>query len=60
MPARIIRIFPDVEALRKAAAAEFVRCAGEVVAARRRFTVALSGGSTPKRLYQLLTTERDR
>ncbi len=57
MSARIIRIFPDVEALSKAAAAEFVRCAGEAIAARDRFTVALSGGSTPKRLYQLLTTE---
>ncbi len=57
MPARIIRIFPDVEALSQAAAVEFVRCAGEAVAARGRFTVALSGGSTPKRLYQLLTTE---
>ncbi len=57
MPARIIRIFPDVESLSKAAAAEFVRCAGQAVAARGRFTVALSGGSTPKRLYQLLTTE---
>lgn len=57
MPARIIRIFPDVEALSQAAAVEFVRCAGEAVAARGRFTVALSGGSTPKRLYHLLTTE---
>ena len=57
MPTRIIRLFPDVEALSKAAAAEFVRCAGEALAARGRFTVALSGGSTPKRLYQLLTTE---
>lgn len=60
MPARIIRIFPDAEALSKAAAAEFVRCAGEAVAARGRFTLALSGGSTPKRLYQLLTTEPSR
>ncbi len=57
MSARIIRIFLDVESLSKAAAAEFVRCAGEAVAARGRFTVALSGGSTPKRLYHLLTTE---
>ncbi|MHB1421780.1 MAG: 6-phosphogluconolactonase [Gemmataceae bacterium] len=57
MSARIIRIFPDVESLSKAAAAEFVRCAGEAIAARGRFTVALSGGSTPKRLYHLLTAE---
>jgi 6-phosphogluconolactonase len=57
MSARIIRIFTDVEALSQAAASEFVRCAGEAVAARGRFTVALSGGSTPKRLYQLLAAE---
>jgi 6-phosphogluconolactonase len=57
MPARIIRVFPDVEALSKAAADEFVRYAGEAVAVRGRFTVALSGGSTPKKLYQLLASE---
>ena len=60
MPARIIRIFPDVEALSKAAAFEFVRWAGEAVAARGRFTVALSGGSTPKRLYELLAAAPSR
>lgn len=57
MSTSIIRIFPDVEALSAAAAREFVGCAGEAIAARGRFTVALSGGSTPKRLYHLLTTE---
>lgn len=57
MAARIIRIFPDVEALSKAAAVELVRCADGAIAARGRFTVALSGGSTPKHLYQMLTTE---
>jgi 6-phosphogluconolactonase len=57
MSSRTIRIFADVEALSEAAAHEFVRCAGEAIAARGRFTVALSGGSTPKRLYQLLTAE---
>jgi 6-phosphogluconolactonase len=54
MPAPTIRAFADAEAVSRAAAAEFVRCAREAVAARGRFTVALSGGSTPKRLYQLL------
>lgn len=57
MPTRTIRIFADVEVLSAAAAHEFVRCVREAVAARGRFTVALSGGSTPKRLYQLLTAE---
>lgn len=57
MSARTIRIFADVQALNEAAAHEWVRCTREAVAARGRFTVALSGGSTPKRLYQLLTAE---
>ena len=57
MPARTIRVFADVQALSEAAAHEWVRCGREAVAARGRFTVALSGGSTPKRLYQLLAAE---
>jgi 6-phosphogluconolactonase len=57
MSARTIRIFADVQALSEAAAHEWVRSAHEAVAARGRFTVALSGGSTPKRLYQLLAAE---
>jgi 6-phosphogluconolactonase len=49
-----IQVFADAEAVSRAAADEFVKTAREAVAARGRFTVALSGGSTPKRLYQLL------
>jgi len=36
------------------AAADVVRSAGDAVAARGAFTIALSGGSTPKVLYALL------
>jgi 6-phosphogluconolactonase len=54
MTAPNIRTFADAEAVSQAAAHEFVRCAREAVAARGRFVVAFSGGSTPKRLYQLL------
>jgi 6-phosphogluconolactonase len=54
MAGPIIRVFPDSEAVSRAAAGEFVRAATEAVAARGRFTVALSGGSTPQRLYQIL------
>ena len=50
----IIRVFPDADSVSRAAAEEFVRRASDAVAARGRFTVALSGGSTPKRLYELL------
>jgi 6-phosphogluconolactonase len=54
MTAPIIRLFADAAEVSRAAADEFVRRAAEAVAARGRFSVALSGGSTPQRLYQLL------
>jgi 6-phosphogluconolactonase len=54
---RTIRTFPDAESLAGAGAHEFVRCAREASTERGRFIVALSGGSTPKRLYQLLAAE---
>ncbi|HZY88352.1 MAG TPA: 6-phosphogluconolactonase [Gemmataceae bacterium] len=57
MSAPIVRRFPDAEPVSRAAAEEFVRRAAEAIAARGRFTVALSGGSTPRRLYQLLAGE---
>jgi 6-phosphogluconolactonase len=44
----------DLAALARAAAADFARRAEAAVAARGRFTVALSGGSTPRALYALL------
>ncbi len=46
--------FADAEAVSQAAAREFDRCAIEAITARGKFSVALSGGSTPKRLYQIL------
>jgi 6-phosphogluconolactonase len=49
-----VRIFPDGAELARAAAEEFARRAGESIRARERFTVALSGGSTPRRLFTLL------
>lgn len=38
----------------QAAAEEIIRAANEAVALRGRFTIALSGGSTPKGLYTLI------
>jgi 6-phosphogluconolactonase len=57
-----IQTFADPDRLAQAAAEGFVRLAEIAIAARGLFTVALSGGSTPKRLYQLLATSelRDR
>lgn len=47
-------MLPDAERLAAAAAEEFVRAALEASAERGRFAVAVSGGSTPLRLFRLL------
>lgn len=51
-----IRTLTTPQELFEAAAEEVVRCAKEAVAQRGRFTIALSGGSTPKSLFNLLAT----
>ena len=45
---------PSLEALSREAAARFQRLAGQSIASAGRFSVALSGGSTPRALYRLL------
>ena len=52
-----IRVFKDVEELSRAAAALFAEQAAESIAEQHHFLVALNGGSTPTRLFQLLATE---
>ena len=49
-----IEVFPDVDAVAIHASSEFSRLAANAIAARGRFSVALSGGSTPKRMFQQL------
>src|SRR5215470_16283240 len=51
---REVRILADANAIAQTAAAEFVEAAREAVCAKGSFSVALSGGSTPKALYGLL------
>ncbi len=52
-----IRILKNAADLFEAAAAEFAAQASAAVQANGTFTVALSGGSTPKTLYSLLATK---
>jgi len=52
-----IRVFPDAAAIALAAADLFAEMAAAAVASGRNFSVALSGGSTPKLLYGLLAEE---
>ena len=47
-------VVDDADALAREAASELARRAQMCVAERGRFTVTLSGGSTPRRLYALL------
>lgn len=54
-----VRVVSDAEELARAAAGEFARRAAEAARARGRFTVALSGGSTPRAVYRLLGGEGD-
>lgn len=49
-----VRILSDPDALAASAARLFTDAAADAIAARGTFSVALSGGSTPRRLYQLL------
>lgn len=53
-----IQVFPDLGQLTRAAADIFTRIARRSAARHdNRFTVALSGGQTPKSLYRLLSAE---
>jgi 5-dehydro-2-deoxygluconokinase len=47
-------VFSDDDALMRAEAEHVVELARGTIAARRRFLLALAGGETPRRLYQLL------
>ena len=56
----MVQIFDDTLALSKAAVDLFIEAAREAVRERGRFTVALTGGSSPLHLYQLLAQSPNR
>jgi 6-phosphogluconolactonase len=49
-----IEVFKDSDALATHAANQFSKIAENAIAARGKFTVALSGGSSPKRMFEQL------
>lgn len=51
-----IAIYPDLDTISQQAAAYVARIAREAIVTRGHFTIALSGGNTPKKLYILLAT----
>jgi 6-phosphogluconolactonase len=55
-----VRVFDDPELVARAAAGRFAELARESVGARGLFAVALAGGSTPRRVYELLAGEEFR
>ena len=52
-----VRVFQDLESLSQSAAGLFVEQAQKSIEERGRFLAVLNGGSTPKRLFQLLATD---
>jgi 6-phosphogluconolactonase len=52
-----VRIFPNPAELFVAAAQQFAKLANDAIGAKGSFTVALSGGSTPKGMHSLLASE---
>jgi 6-phosphogluconolactonase len=56
MPPEIV-VLPDLPAITREAAERFVTLTRSAIASHGRFSVALSGGSTPKPLYEMLVTQ---
>src|SRR5919107_1010752 len=52
-----VQVFDDAEGVARAAAETFARLSREAVESRGAFSVALSGGTTPRRVYELLAGE---
>jgi len=55
-----VQVFDDAESVARAAAETFVRLSLEAVEGRGAFSVALSGGTTPRRVYELLASDEYR
>jgi 6-phosphogluconolactonase len=55
-----VQVFDDAGAVARAAARRIVELASEAIAARGTFSLALSGGSTPKAIYGLLADDEFR
>ena len=53
-----VEVVAHRRALMEAGAAAFVAAARAAIGAHGRFVTALSGGSTPRALFELLATER--
>src|SRR5687768_13399795 len=57
---RTVQVFDSAEQVAEAAARQFVELANSATTNRGRFAVALAGGNTPRRMYELLAGEQFR
>src|ERR1051325_1128440 len=55
-----VRVFDDADGVARAAAETFARLSREAAEERGAFPVALSGGTTPRRVYELLASDEYR
>src|SRR5438034_540443 len=55
-----IKVLPDADAIAREAANRIVEIAEASIELHGRFSIALSGGSTPKKLYELLASDEFR
>ncbi|HSK71077.1 MAG TPA: 6-phosphogluconolactonase, partial [Pyrinomonadaceae bacterium] len=51
-----IKVLQNLSEISRFAAEKFLEIGNRAITENGRFTIALAGGSTPKSLYQLLTT----
>lgn len=56
----MLKVYPNDEEFNRFAAERFIEIGKAAIAERERFTVALSGGSTPKAIYRMLASEKFR
>ena len=52
-----LNVFANTDELYKAFADYFVKCASQAIAENNKFSVVLSGGNSPKKLYELLASD---
>ncbi|MBI4838001.1 MAG: 6-phosphogluconolactonase [Nitrospirae bacterium] len=57
MKSPVIKVFPDLEAVSHHAASIFINLSAKSIAEHGRFAAAIPGGSTPKKLFELLALE---
>lgn len=58
-PSPTVQQYSDLDALSKAAARDLTTDIRDTLQTKDRYTLALAGGSTPRRLYELLASEEE-